>query len=49
MKTMKEFMVWYNNKDVVPMLEALEKMFQFYKNRHIAICLRTASAFPDLH
>jgi hypothetical protein len=32
---MKEFLVWYNNKDVVPMLEALEKMFQFYKNRHI--------------
>jgi hypothetical protein len=29
------FFSWYNNKDVVPMLEALEKMFQFYKNRHI--------------
>jgi hypothetical protein len=26
MKTMKEFLVWYNNKDVVPMLEAIEKM-----------------------
>ena len=31
----EEFLVWYNNKEVVPMLEALEKMFQFYKNRHI--------------
>lgn len=35
MKTMKEFLVWYNNKDVVPMLEAIEKMFQFNRNRHI--------------
>ena len=35
MNTMKEFLVWYNNKDVVPMLEAIEKMFRFYKNRHI--------------
>jgi hypothetical protein len=33
--TMKEFLTWYNNKDVVPMLEALEKMFQFNQNRHI--------------
>ena len=35
MKTMKEFLIWYNNKDVVPMLEAIKKMFRFYKNRHI--------------
>jgi hypothetical protein len=28
MKTMKEFMTWYN-KDVEPMLEAIDKMFQF--------------------
>ena len=28
-------MVWYNNKDVVPMLEVLEEIYQFYKNRHI--------------
>ena len=35
MNTMKEFPVWYNNKDVFPTLEAIEKMFRFYKNRHI--------------
>jgi hypothetical protein len=27
MKTMKEFLTWYNNKDVEPMLEAIDKMF----------------------
>lgn len=35
MTSMKDFLVWYNNKDVKPMLEAIEKMFQFYKNRKI--------------
>ena len=35
MSTMKNFLVWYSNKDIVPMLEAIEKMYQFYKNRHI--------------
>ena len=35
MKTMKEFLVWYNNKDVEPMLEAIDKMFQFNQNRRI--------------
>jgi hypothetical protein len=35
MSIMKNFLVWYSNKDIVPMLEAIEKMFQFYKNRHI--------------
>jgi hypothetical protein len=35
MKTMKEFLTWYNNKDVEPMLEAIDKMFQFNQNRHI--------------
>ena len=32
-KTMKEFLVWYNNKDVEPMLEAIDTMFQFNQNR----------------
>ena len=35
MKTMKEYLVWYNNKDVVPMLDAIKKMLRFYTNRHI--------------
>ena len=35
MQTMNDFLVWYNNKDVEPMLEAIDKMFQFNQNRHI--------------
>lgn len=32
---MKDYLMWYNNKDVEPMLEAIDKMFQFYENRRI--------------
>ena len=31
MTTMKDYLIWYNNRDVVPFLEALEKQFNFYK------------------
>ena len=40
MKTMKEVLTWYNNKDVEPMLEAIDTMFQFNQNRRIDM-------FPD--
>ena len=30
MTTMNDYLVWYNNRDVVPFLEALEKQFSFY-------------------
>ncbi|XP_071829770.1 uncharacterized protein [Apostichopus japonicus] len=29
------FLEWYNNKDVVPFLEALDKMFHFYKEKKV--------------
>ncbi|KAI8487962.1 hypothetical protein Bbelb_344100 [Branchiostoma belcheri] len=32
METMKDFLIWYNNKDVQPMLEAIQKMVDFYKD-----------------
>jgi len=35
MQTVKEFLIWYNNKDIKPMLEAIDKMFQFNQNRRI--------------
>ena len=35
MTTMKDFLEWYNNKDVEPMLEAIEKMFEYYRNQQI--------------
>ncbi|PIK49002.1 hypothetical protein BSL78_14108 [Apostichopus japonicus] len=35
MKTMRDFLVWYNNRDVEPFVEALQKMTEFYKERGI--------------
>ena len=35
MKTMRDFLSWYNNRDVGPFLEAIAKQFDFYKQRHI--------------
>ena len=37
METFCEFLVWYNNLDVVPFLEAIAKMREFWKERHIDI------------
>ena len=31
MTTMRDYLVWYNNRDVSPFLEALEKQGVFYK------------------
>ena len=35
MKTMHYFLVWYNNRDVVPSLDAIDKQFAFYKQQNI--------------
>ena len=35
MKTMRDFLVWYNNRDVVPFLEAIDKQFAFYQQQNI--------------
>ncbi|PIK33652.1 hypothetical protein BSL78_29538 [Apostichopus japonicus] len=35
MTSFRDFLEWYNNKDVVPFLEALDKMFHFYKEKKI--------------
>ena len=35
MKTMHAFLVWYNNRDVVPFLDAIDKQFAFYKQQNI--------------
>ena len=34
-KSMRDFLVWYNNRDVVPFLEAIDKQFAFYKQQNI--------------
>ena len=35
MSIFKDFLVWYNNLDVVPFIEAVEKMSQFWQDRKI--------------
>ena len=37
MTTMRDYLVWYNNRDVTPFLEAIAKQFAFYRDRHIDI------------
>ena len=35
MQNFSDFFKWYNNKDVVPTLEAMQKMIEFYQNKGI--------------
>ena len=35
MITFKDYLVWYNNLDVEPFVEAIEKMFEFYQPRSL--------------
>ena len=37
MKTLREYLVWYNNRDVTPFLEAIDKQAAFYHDQHIDI------------
>ena len=35
MKTMRDFLVWYNNRDVIPFLQAIDKQFAFCQQHNI--------------
>ena len=35
MTTLRDFLVWYNNRDVVPFLQAVDRQFDFYQQRGI--------------
>ena len=35
MTTLRDFLVWYNNRDVVPFLQAIDREFAFYQQRGI--------------
>ena len=35
MTTMRDYLIWYNNRDVEPFLEAIAKQATFYRDRHI--------------
>ena len=41
------FLKWYNNKDVVPTLEAMQKMIEFYRNKEIDM-LKLGCTLPTL-
>ena len=35
METLREYLIWYNNRDVTPVLQAIDKQFAFYRDRDI--------------
>ena len=47
MKSFKDFLMWYNNKDVVPTLEAMQKMIEFYHQKEIDM-LKLGCTLPYL-
>ena len=47
MCTFKDILRWFNNKDVVPTLEAMQKMLAFYHKKRIDM-LKLGCTLPDL-
>ena len=47
MSSFKDFLRWYNNKDAVPTLEAMPKMFAFYYDKNIDM-LKLDCTLPNL-
>ena len=47
MTTMRDYLIWYNNRDVTPFLEAISKQFAFYRDRDIDM-FKDGISVPDL-
>ena len=47
MSSFKDFLRWYNNKDVVPTLETMPKMIAFYHDKYIDM-LKLGCTLPNL-
>ena len=47
MCTLKDFLCWYNDKDVVPTLEAMQKMLAFHHKKGIDM-LKLGYILPNL-
>ena len=47
MTTFQDFVRWYNHKDAVPTLEAMQKMVEFYHNKGIDM-LKLGCTLPSL-
>ena len=46
MRSFMDFLRWYNNKDVVPTLEAMQKMIAFYQDKDIDM-LKLGCTLPN--
>ena len=47
MSSFKDFLRWFNNKDVVPLLEAMQKLIAFYREKDIDM-LKLGCTLPNL-
>ena len=47
MKTFRDFLCWYNNKDIVPNLQATKKLMKFYHDQKIDM-LKLGCTLPNL-
>ena len=47
MKSLVDFLVWYNNLDVQPFLEAIEKQYEIYGEKHIDM-FKDAISIPGI-
>ena len=47
MTTFRDFLQWYNNKNVVPTLDAMQKMIEFYHDKGIGM-LKLGCTVPNL-
>ena len=47
MTTLRDFLVWYNNRDVVPFLQAIDRQFDFYQQGGIDM-LKQGISVPGL-
>ena len=47
MNFFRDFLRWYNNKDVVPTLQAMKKMMKFYHDQKIDT-LKLGCTLPNL-
>ena len=47
MQTFRDFLMWYNNKDVEPTLEAMKKTISFYHSRQVDM-LKLGYTLPNL-
>ena len=47
MTVFKDFLQWYDNKDVVPKLDAMQKMIQFHHNKGIDM-VKLGCTLPNL-